>query len=412
MTGVLVPEHQSEPTEAQSNRPVVRVLVIDDDEEEFIIAKQLLREADPDGYVAVWCPGDHADATLQSTNVHDCCLLDYRLGSELGTEVLRRYRRAGGQIPVILVTGHGTSELDREALAAGADEFLPKSNLSAWSLDHAIRYCLERRRTLQALEQANSRLRRDLTAAAAVQRMLIPKVQPDSQRLDWAWAIRPTEELCGDAFDVFRLDDRHLVFYQLDVSGHGVPAAMIAVQVNRLLSPSNRDTLLLDQQGRPVESVSVLHRLNEHFLNNLPVGLFFTMLYGLVDEEARTVELANAGHCRPLFLPRSSGQVEVVHLTGTAIGIVPDPAFGRTSRHLARGDRLIVHSDGLIEASPPGNNGYRPYGQDRLCDLFAEALPDEPLDHLLNRMLDDVARYCLPGQPVDDCTLMAFSVRH
>ena len=87
------------------------------------------------------------------------------------------------------------------------------------------------------LSAVNERMRQDLQAAVKVQESLLPVQLPRIEGLDFAWLYRPCDQLGGDTLNLYRLDENHLGFYVLDVSGHGVSSALLAVQVSRFLSP-------------------------------------------------------------------------------------------------------------------------------------------------------------------------------
>jgi two-component system, cell cycle sensor histidine kinase and response regulator CckA len=128
------------------SQPPVRILVVDDDEDDFIIARDLFWEIDRDGYAIEWA--DHYESALQimSAAQHDIYLIDYRLGAHNGLELLRETRRLGQQAPMILLTGLGDHEVDLMAMRAGAADFLVKGQFTAQSLERSIRYALERKR--------------------------------------------------------------------------------------------------------------------------------------------------------------------------------------------------------------------------------------------------------------------------
>src|SRR5262249_49177953 len=117
------------------------------------------------------------------------------------------------------------------------------------------------------LAVSNARLKRDLQAAARVQKALLPVALPDAGPVRFAWAFRPCEELAGDLLNIYRLDDAHVGFYVLDVSGHGVAAALLSVTVSRLLSSHGPTSLLrlppgAERAGELAPPREVVERLN------------------------------------------------------------------------------------------------------------------------------------------------------
>jgi len=95
------------------------------------------------------------------------------------------------------------------------------------------------------LESANNRMKNDLDAAARAQQALLPTTPPNVPNVEVVWKYRPCDELAGDILNVFQLDDKHLGLYVLDVSGHGVPASLLSVTLNRVLLPGPGQSVLV-----------------------------------------------------------------------------------------------------------------------------------------------------------------------
>ena len=128
------------------SRSPLRVLLVDDDEDDFLITRDLLAEIDPRGYAVEWAEDYDTAVQRIASRQHDVYLIDYRLGGSSGLELLRESRKAGVAAPCILLTGLGDHEVDIQAMRAGADDFLVKGQITARSLERSIRYALERKR--------------------------------------------------------------------------------------------------------------------------------------------------------------------------------------------------------------------------------------------------------------------------
>lgn len=122
----------------------VKLLIVDDDEDDFFLVKDLLNDISPT-CVLDWAPTYEAGQLLLQENRHDLCLMDYKLGAHDGIELLKYAHDVGFSGPVILLTGMHQAEVDRQALHAGAVDYLVKSALSAEQLARSIRYALARR---------------------------------------------------------------------------------------------------------------------------------------------------------------------------------------------------------------------------------------------------------------------------
>jgi PAS domain S-box-containing protein len=135
---------------------IVKVLLVEDDEDDFIITRDLLTEHPGHQFILEWAKAFDAGLEAMCRNQHDVVLLDYRLGVRNGIELLRAAQKGGCQTPVILLTGAGQHQVDLEAMQAGAADYLVKAGLRADSLERTIRYAVQRKRAaaLAAFEQA------------------------------------------------------------------------------------------------------------------------------------------------------------------------------------------------------------------------------------------------------------------
>ena len=198
---------------------------------------------------------------------------------------------------------------------------------------------------------ANERMKRDLDAAARVQRALLPTALPDVHGVRFAWAFKPCEELAGDILNVVRLDDRHVGLYVLDVCGHGVASALLSVTVSRFLStvPDSSSLLLRKVEGTSgytlVPAAEVAAQLNRRFLFNAATEQYFTMVYGILDLESLQFRYISAGHPALVHVP-AGAPATILEAPGFPIGITHHrlrgahrlPQAGRSALSLLRRD--------------------------------------------------------------------------
>ena len=133
------------------------ILMIDDDEDDFFLVNALLQDISPDQYVLQWASSYKEALLAIETRVHDLYLVDYRLGAYTGIDVLHHFRNLGYKAPVILFTGKGDYHIDKEAMLAGAADYLVKSEINASLLERAIRYALDKFNHLLAIEKSEKR---------------------------------------------------------------------------------------------------------------------------------------------------------------------------------------------------------------------------------------------------------------
>ncbi|PSL49971.1 PAS domain S-box-containing protein [Chitinophaga niastensis] len=133
------------------------ILMIDDDEDDFFLVNSLLQDISPDQYILQWVSSYKEGLLAIETRAHDLYLVDYRLGAHTGIDVLHHFRNLGYKAPVILFTGKGDYHIDKEAMMAGAADYLVKSEINAALLERAIRYTLDKFSHLYTIEKSEKR---------------------------------------------------------------------------------------------------------------------------------------------------------------------------------------------------------------------------------------------------------------
>ncbi len=133
--------------------PPIRVLLVDDDRDDYQLTRELLEEIPGGRYHLDWVSTYEAGLVAISDCAHDVYLIDYRLGAKTGLELLRAAQETGYSNPMILLTGQGELEVDREATLARAADYLEKSRLDSTLLERSIRYSLQQRRYEADLER-------------------------------------------------------------------------------------------------------------------------------------------------------------------------------------------------------------------------------------------------------------------
>lgn len=262
----------------------------------------------------------------------------------------------------------------------------------------------------QELKNANEKMKQDLVAAAKVQRGFIPEKAPKIPGFRFAWVFEPSEYVGGDLLNVLRLDDRHWAFYVLDVSGHGIPAALLSVSITRMIDQVSiaSDTLLDDAQsaGRergffnPEKMVNLLRR---RFPGDSTK--FCTLLYAILDTESHTVSWVRAGHVPPLVVRRSDEQTTYFHHPeGVGISRISTNEFELPigTVKLEPGDRFVVFSDGIVEAM----RGEQEFGYERLAGAMSKTIA-EPLEDALRMIYRGAALWSGGAGFDDDVTLLA-----
>ncbi|QDV26423.1 Blue-light-activated protein [Aureliella helgolandensis] len=248
----------------------------------------------------------------------------------------------------------------------------------------------------ESLRSANDKMQRDLRAAAKIQHALLPTQTEFLSGTSIRWAYLPCDELAGDILDIFPIDANRVAFYVLDVSGHGVQAALLSTTLSRWLSRSS-----LELKTQPVE---MLEHLNVNFQLDGDSQQFFTCCYGLLDLRALTLSFASAGHPSPILLRGSN--IREFQLPGFPVGVVANPEYELEIIELRQGDRIFVYSDGAIEQA--GQTGQQ-FGIARLMQELS-ANRSASLQSSIDLTLRAVLNSTSDGNSDDDISMLGIEI--
>jgi sigma-B regulation protein RsbU (phosphoserine phosphatase) len=260
-----------------------------------------------------------------------------------------------------------------------------------------------RRLAEDGLRRSKEVLEQDLRLAARVQQALLPPAEFETGALRVAHAFHPCDDLAGDAVGVVPLTADRLAIYLLDVSGHGVGAALLSFTLTHLLSPAVGGALLTEDTGAGpvvVPPNRVAERLNRQFPMDR-TRQYFTLVYGVIDPRSGRFEYVTAGHPAPVMLP-ARGAPFAVEGAGLPIGMLDDATYANAVLTLEPGARLYFYTDGAIEAL---DGDEAEFGPSRLLDAIARRR-DLPLRAGLDEVAAEVRAWC-GGRLRDDVSLLA-----
>jgi sigma-B regulation protein RsbU (phosphoserine phosphatase) len=262
--------------------------------------------------------------------------------------------------------------------------------------------------TKERLERRNVELQRSVELSAAqlemqeqelerareIQQSLLPKEVPQVPGFEVATAWRPARMVGGDYFDVLRLSEKRLGVCIADVVGKGVPAALLMANVQAAVRAF---------AGESQSPSWVCSRVNSVLCGNIGTERFVTFFYGVLDADKRTLQYCNAGHPSPILV--SSDSVRQLPAHGAVLGIFPAWEYRDSMIELSTGDRLLLFTDGITEAS--GSDG-KEFGEDNLA-VVVQGSNASPATQLNSRVLAQVSDFC-GGQFQDDATLLVIAV--
>jgi len=264
---------------------------------------------------------------------------------------------ATANIPIIFLTSIQDTADKIKGLELGGRDYITKP-FNGGELLARIRTQLEISSLTEQLVKANDDLLRkqnvledDLKAAAEIQKSFLPPEPPKNTAIDVAWQFQPCDAVGGDILNIFRLDEDHFGFYVLDVSGHGVPAAMVTASVHQQLHPSTGMILKKNIKEPPHYQIMSPTEVLTNLDQNYPMERFdryFTITYMILNTQTGQILYSSAGHPPPLLL-KTSGELLPLKKGGTIIGMGGIIPFEEGTVQLSPGDTLFLYTDGLPE---------------------------------------------------------------
>ncbi len=249
-----------------------------------------------------------------------------------------------------------------------------------------------------------AKLERDVALARKIQEDFLPKELPLEavNKVDYFARVFPAREVAGDYYDFFAVDDQRLAFSVADISGKGIPAALMMSGIRSLCRHLTEAGL-----SSPAE---ILQRINDTLAIDNPRAMFVTMIMGFLDYHTGDVLLASAGH-PPVLVRRAAGQVEQLaakpgRLLGATRGHLP---LADSPLRLEPGDAIILYTDGVIEARSPAG---QLFGLDQLLTTLRDMPPNLDLEATGNGIKERIDQFSGPAAMHDDITLLLLKRLH
>lgn len=381
------------------NEPIVaKILVVDDVElNRDALSRRLIRS----GHSVKTAEDGEIALRMLNEEPFDLVLLDVMMPGLSGLQVLTKIRetKSADVLPVIMATAKTTSEDIVAALELGANDYVTKP-LDFPIVRARIQAQLKLKRASENLAVANTHMKKGLNAAAKIQQAGLPR-PVDVPGYQFAWKLLPCDELAGDGLNIMPFDERNVVVCAWDVSGHGVPAALLSVSVSYMLNPGFGKSSIMMTNGWVSQRLStpaeVATRLNDAFqlVENLNENLdeaesnFVTLCYGVLDSTTGIFKYTSAGHPHPIHV-RDGKILNTAQLNGTPIGVLPseDCEYEEAEIELLHGDRLFLFSDGVEEAV---NSKDESFGISAIYDACQQSEGhslEESLEVLIQRLAD------------------------
>jgi sigma-B regulation protein RsbU (phosphoserine phosphatase) len=386
------PMHPAQSTSSEGasvHAPAGRVLVADD-QPHVLEALQLLLKSRGYQTEAV----NHPARVLQAlrSGEFDVVLMDLNYtrdttaGGE-GLELVSEIRSIDANLPLIVMTAWSSVDLAVEAMRRGASDFVQKP----WHNRQLLEKLETQVERCRVLRQAERQRTDEMQDAREIQKHLLPRNIPQIKDYEIAGMTQPVRHVGGDFYDVVRISETETVLCIADVSGKGMPAALLMSSLQAALKP------LMWNPRSPRE---VCARLNRMLCEIAPVGKFVSFFYAVLNSKDNRLTYSNAGH-NPPVLVRGNGAVSELNAAGAVLGQFPDWIYEQSDFELRSGDRLVLFTDGLVEAS---NQDDEPFGEARVTAITWENRGANAGQ--LERLLTQAASEHCAGHFQDDASMI------
>ena len=373
------------------------VLVVDDAPSNIQVVNSILKDTYK---IRIATNGAKALELVGVDPPPDLILLDIVMPGMDGYEVCTRLKSSPvtKDIPVIFLTGQTETEDETRGFEVGAVDYIHKP-FSPAVVKARVQTHLVLRGIREQLAQQLLAIQKELETARQIQLSILPTFIPKSPGLDIAARYIPMTAVAGDFYDFIFVDDKHIGILVADVSGHGMPAALIASMLKIAFAA---------QASLAAEPEKVLSGLNQALCGKFQHH-YVTAAYVYFDMERRTLTYAGAGH-PPLLLwgPSRDGVQDVVE-NGLFLGKFDFATYTAVELPLLPGDRILLYTDGIPETENPAQVAF---GDERFRQ-FLVAAQSAPVDQFADQLLAEVSHWSARGPDEDlddDITMVAIHV--
>ncbi len=278
-------------------------------------------------------------------------------------------------------------------------ETIPHSNDEIGTLAGTFNKMTSALKVAHEQEILQKKMEHQLAVAREIQENLMPKRILKLPGYDVGAFYRPSQEVGGDYYDFIEIDEQHSGIIVADVSGKGVPGAIVMSMALAFI----REEVDRTQNTSPM---STLIRANRMLAQNIKKGMFVTALYCILNKETNEMKVASAGHNPMIAWAASENKVDLVNPKGIALGFDKGPVFERTieegTLRLNRGDRVVLYTDGAVEAMNLKNEEF---GDDRFIQLSRQ-LATRDSNQFLNIIVGKLDEHQGEGPQHDDITIV------
>jgi sigma-B regulation protein RsbU (phosphoserine phosphatase) len=370
--------------------------LIADDQPDVLEALRLLLKGEGFLTEAVTSPAAVLKALRESQ--FDLLLMDLNYARDTtsgreGLELLSQVRAMDSTLPVVVMTAWGSVDVAVEALREGVSDFVLKPWENAKLVEMLKRHITDGQQA-RSRERLSAERDHELDDARAIQRRLMPASLPEVKGYAIAAAWEPARSVGGDYYDAIAFSEDRIAFCIGDVSGKGMPAALLM---------SNVQAALRAYAHERISPAALCLKLNRVVSTSAGCDRFITFFYCVLNRQSGRLAYANAGH-NPPFVIRADGSVSTLECGGLVLGPIEDASYEQCETRISSGDRVLMFTDGVTEARNPMGEEY---GEARLIDLLVKSrrLGAEALRNRIIESIIDFSR----GHLDDDVTLLVLA---
>jgi serine phosphatase RsbU (regulator of sigma subunit) len=374
------------------------LLLVDDDPVNIQVVHSILKD---DYEIRVATSGAKALDLAKAEPPPDLILLDVMMPEMNGYQVCG-YLKASQEtrdIPVIFLTGRTEVVDETRGFAVGAVDYIHKP-FSPPVVKARVGTHLLLREAREQLARQLLAINHELDLAREIQMSILPREIPKIDGLQIAVRFIPMTSVAGDFYDFMVVDAKHIGTLIADVTGHGLPAALIASMLKVALSA---------QAAHASEPERVLSGLNQS-LCGMFGQYFVTAAYVFIDMEKQTLSYAGAGHPPLLLRSKSNGSAKELMQNGLILGLFPTEEYSATQVPIQSGDRIVLYTDGITEATSASDEQF---GIDRLKQ-FLETEDGQSADKFVEALHGELLRWSsgpTAKTQQDDVTMLVIDVK-
>ncbi len=376
-----------------------RILVVDDEPDlEHLIRQKFRRQIRSQEFEFLFAiNGVDALDKLRDNPDIDLVLTDINMPEMDGLTLLTRLGELELNLKPVIVSAYGDMQNIRTAMNRGAFDFVTKpidlQDLEV-TIDKSLKEILVLKQALEAHDHLIA-IEQELNIATTIQTSILPQTfppYPDRKEFDIFARMVTAKEVGGDFYDFFPIGKHRLGFTIGDVSGKGVPAAMLMAVSRTLLKATALKGIPPDECLQEINNILAVESLST---------MFVTIFYGVLDVRNGALEYCNGGH-NPPYLVSTNGITQLDNIGGLFVGALQNIEYESKMMTLQPGDTLFLYTDGVTEAEDMNEDEFQ---TDRLeaClrDLNGEALPA-----MTERVFDAVRKFSDGMQQSDDITIL------